>query len=62
MLGNGVSGVLWSRFNHENLRLSTRKQTAHSAFTLQLRRVDVARVHPRLRPKMRIHESALALS
>lgn len=47
MLGNGVSGVLWSRFNHEDLRLSTRKQTAHSAFTLQLGRVDVAPVTTR---------------
>lgn len=26
MLGNGVSGVLWSRFNHGDLGLSTRKQ------------------------------------
>lgn len=30
MLGNGVSGVLWSRFNHGDLGLSTRKQAVRS--------------------------------
>lgn len=30
MLGNGVSGVLWSRFNHGDLGLSTRKQAFRS--------------------------------
>lgn len=29
MLGNGVSGVLWSRFNHWDLGLSTRKQAGY---------------------------------
>lgn len=29
MLGNGVSGALWSRFNHRDLGLSTRKQAGY---------------------------------
>lgn len=37
MLGNGVSGVLCSRFNHEDLGLPTRKQTAHPAFMCGVR-------------------------
>lgn len=29
MLGNGVSGVVWSRFNHKDLEISTRKQAGY---------------------------------
>lgn len=33
MLGNGVSGALWSCFNHRDLGISTRKQAAYCQST-----------------------------